>query len=152
MKHITMDEWVKYVTDDIDESTRSEYEMHLYNCDYCMDSYMQAIKLAENDLPTVTNSSEYTEEIIRSTAEINGSFEKQGPKRVIRKRWCEQKLVHYALAVVMTLLLMTTGVFTQLTEAVSKFEKSNQPSLTESLMNKTTSLINQVEEETKEVE
>jgi anti-sigma factor RsiW len=152
MKHITVDEWMKYVTDDVDESTRSEYETHLYDCDHCMDSYMQAIELAENNLPTVTNPSEYTEEIIRSTAEIDSSLKKQEPRHVVRRRWYEQKAVHYALAVAMTLLLMTTGVFTQLTGAVSKFEKSNQPSLTESLMNTTTSLINQVEEETKEAE
>ncbi len=144
MSHISLEEWKKYARNKIDDKQRDAYEEHLYTCEQCMDVYMEAIEsLEQDDLPAIESPS-YVEEVISQIP-----LEKQAQPN---RRWYEDKVFHYVVATAMTLLLMTSGVFSQLLQVTTEFEKSvKHASITENLLNKTTKIIDSVEQKDKEV-
>ncbi|MEI5907628.1 hypothetical protein WAK64_11230 [Bacillus spongiae] len=129
MKHYSLTEWQDYINGNLlDDEVRNEYEQHLYSCDDCLESYMSAIESLETDLPTITEPSLYTDELMKKIP-----F-KEADKTIYRRKWYEDKVFHYLLATAMTFLLMLTGVFSELTNVSSKFEQKTQPSFTEQVL------------------
>ncbi len=151
MNHILLEEWKNYVRDMIDDDKRSRYEQHLSTCDHCMDLYLEAIELVQDDLPTIEGPSLYTDEVM---SRIPFAESASPVSKDRKKNWYEEKMFHYVLATAMTLLLMATGVFSELTKVTTQFEKNrDHSSFTENVVNKTTALIDEVEKiEEKEAE
>ncbi|MFK4998457.1 anti-sigma factor family protein [Bacillus sp. N9] len=114
MKHKTFEKWLQYVQDDLDEQTRVEYENHLYSCDDCLELYLQAVEANEAQMPSLPAAMDFTDTIMK---EIEFSNKRKNPE--IRRK---QTFIHYALAAAMTLLLMSTGVFSHLMNVASEFE------------------------------
>jgi predicted anti-sigma-YlaC factor YlaD len=152
MNHISLGEWKNYAKDEINDDKRFLYEQHLYICDQCMDLYMEAIDSIQDEAPAIEDPSNYTNEVM-STIHFEKAKRPMSEKE-IKKRWYEEKVFHYVLATAMTLLLMATGVFSGLTNITTQFEKNSkdqqQSSITENVLNKTTALLDQVEQSEKE--
>jgi len=68
MKHYSYDKWVAYVKNEINENTREELESHLYTCDQCLETYLQAVSANESSLPVLSNESNFTEQIMAKVA------------------------------------------------------------------------------------
>ncbi|MGM0829387.1 MAG: hypothetical protein ACQEU4_14300 [Bacillota bacterium] len=140
MSHIALEEWKNYVRDEMNDIKRSEYEEHLYSCDQCMSLYMEAIESVQDELPSIEGPSLYTDEVMeRIPVEMNPVVKK------VKKQWYEEKVFHYVLATAMTLILMASGIFGELVKITTDFERNQQPSFTENILNKTTALLDSVE-------
>lgn len=144
MKHISYEEWLDYVENNISEPVRNQYEEHLYTCDRCMGIYLTALEAHETSLPDLTDEAGFTDAVM---AEL-----KSGKKLEIRKKqkFYQHAAFHYFVAAAMTILLMYTGVFQQLIGFAEEFEQSSRPSLTEEVMKRTSTFIDSVENETRE--
>ena len=141
MNHIRYEQWMAYVANEVDELTRHEYEQHLYDCEQCLELYMQAIESQASRLPKLTD--EFTEHVVTNV--MNQSNVKPIETKALSKS--KNSFFHYVIAAAMTLILMSSGIFSQLTQAVSTLEES--PSFTETLLDKTLSFM-QVMERNKE--
>ena len=144
MKHISYEEWLDYVEDNISEPVREQYEAHLYTCDHCMEIYLSALEASEASFPDLPDETGFAEAVM---AEVHS---KKEPEVWKKPKLYQQAAFHYIVAAAMTILLMYTGVFQQLIGFAEEFERSSHPSITEEVMKKTTDLIDTVENETKE--
>ncbi len=150
MNHIDVEQWMLYATDSLDEETRSQYENHLYSCDHCLELYLKAVAAAESQMPVLTNPTEFTESIMK---EIDCVQEKTQNKVKPRKNLRRQTLVHYAIAAAMTLVLMSTGIFSQLTSTISTFENTaaeQEQSVINGWLNKTDSITEKIDDNLRE--
>jgi hypothetical protein len=154
MKHKTFEEWLTYVRDEVDEKTRVEFENHLYECDQCMEVYLEAIERQETSFPTVTDADAFTDGIMAMIEQEKPVSNIEKPRPYAKTKFYQKSVFHYLVAAAMTLLLMTTGVFQELMTIVTDFEKkSPKESITEGIMNETFSFVeesNQTNKEAKE--
>lgn len=147
MKHISYEDWLKYVEDGLNDEVREQYEEHLYSCDSCMEIYLSALEAGETSFPELSDEPGFADSII---AEVQRYKEPEVPDIGKKQRFYQQSAFHYVVAAAMTILLMYTGVFQQLVGFAEEFERSSRPSITNELMNKTTILIENIESETRE--
>lgn len=141
MSHIALEEWKNYARDEMDDNKRTEYEEHLYSCDQCMSLYMEAIEAVEDKLPSIEGPSLYTDEVMEGIP-----VERNPLMKPVKKKWYEEKVFHYVLATVMTLILMASGIFGELTKITTEFEKGRQSvSITDNILNKATVLLDSIE-------
>ncbi|RIW33987.1 hypothetical protein D3H55_10330 [Bacillus salacetis] len=147
MKHVTYEEWQKYVGDGLAEEVRQQYEEHLYSCDDCMEIYLAAIEAGGTSFPEFSDEARFTEDIMN---EVEQYKERDDSRAGKKQRFYQNAAFHYSVAAAMTIVLMYTGIFQQLIGFAEEFERSSRPSFTNELMNKTTDLINNVENQTRE--
>jgi predicted anti-sigma-YlaC factor YlaD len=141
MSHIVLEEWKNYARDEMDHNKRTEYEEHLYSCDQCMSLYMEAVEAVRDELPSIEGPSLYTEEVMERIP-----FERDPVMKPVKKQWYEEKVFHYVLATAMTLILMASGIFGELSKITTEFEKGRQSvSITDNILNKATVLLDSVE-------
>ncbi|MCH1624657.1 anti-sigma factor family protein [Ferdinandcohnia quinoae] len=139
MKHFSEDDWLTYIKDELSESKREELEDHLFSCDQCMDVYIKLIDTQAEQLPDLDDSS-FTDEVMAKL-----------PQKKARKRTVYQHpLFHYGVAAIITITLMTTGVFQSITGIVATVEASSSMSkqeqtLSNSLMEKALSIFDKIE-------
>lgn len=146
MNHIRYEEWLLYVQDTIDEEMRETYENHLYTCDHCLELYLQAVETVESELPQWRESSNFTDSVM---VQVIGSTTKKQEKAYVKKNRKQQTMLHYFLAAAMTLILMSTGVFTQLMNVASDFERDESKqadSFVLTFLNKQDSITDKLEE------
>lgn len=148
MNHISYEKWLQYTRGELDSATRKQYDDHLYNCDQCLSVYLEAVEAMEHTLPVMSNEDIFTDMIMQ---QIEGQKQKQN-KKSQKQSFYQKAIFHYLVAAAMTIILMTSGVFSHLTNAVNDFEtnKKKEPSFVMGLMNKSVSFIDKVEKETKE--
>jgi anti-sigma factor RsiW len=147
MKHVSYEEWLKYVEDELDEEARERYEEHLYSCDHCMEIYLTALETGGTSFPEISDEARFTESVIEEVQQ----YKEQGePSTAKTQRFYQKAAFHYIIAAAMTIVLMYTGVFQQLIGFAEEFERSSHPSITNELMNKTADFINEVENQTRE--
>jgi len=150
MNHMKYENWLKYVRDELNEDTREQYENHLYRCDHCLELYLKAVEATEFQTLEIAESSNFTDSIMKQVTELK-TPEKKKRKKISHK----QTIVHYFVAAAVTLLLMSTGVFTNLMNMASSFENSEQKqadSFVQAFLNKQGSFTNKFEEILKEGE
>lgn len=144
MRHYRDEEWFMYVKGELAESRREELEDHLYSCDQCLEIYMNLVEAQADELPDIEND-HFTNEVVMKLP-----LKKERQKKSI----LQSPIFHYGIAAVVTLTLMSTGVFQSMTGIVgtveaSSFSKQKQ-SVSTSLMEKALSvfdLINTDQEE-----
>jgi anti-sigma factor RsiW len=147
MKHFTHDEWLKYVRNEINEKSRNDFESHLYECDHCLNLYLQAVEESESSLPILSNETTFTDLVmVKVTKEKQTTAE---PSHNNKKPFYKQALFHYFLAAAATILLMVTGAFHSIAAYAGAIESSHfqekQPSVTEGVINKTFAWIDSIE-------
>jgi len=121
--------------DELAESRRGELEDHLYSCDQCLEIYMKLVEDQAVELPDLENI-HFTDEVVMK---LPVNKEKQ------KKSILQSPIFHYGVAAVVTLSLMSTGVFQSMTGIVgtveaSSFSKQRQ-SVSTSLMEKALSVF-----------
>lgn len=134
MNHITYEAWSAYAHDKLDEATCDSYETHLYQCDVCLETYMKVIETIEMKNPTVS-----TEDIMKQVYPVESPL-------TDKTHGYKKTLLHYSIAVAMTFLLMSTGVFTQLTHLDIEKDDSEKPSIVTKLLNSPFSIIDKFKE------
>lgn len=150
MKHISYDHWLQYVRDELNEKTRMEYENHLYSCDHCLERYLQAVEANEFQMPDVPDS--FTDNVmkqIEGPEKRESNYKKEPKKKVV---W-QQTMAHYIVAAAVTLILMSTGVFSQLMNLTGVIENSDPKqsgSIVQSFLNNQDSFIDRFENNVKE--
>lgn len=144
MNHISYEKWLLYVKGELDTTTIKQYDDHLYSCDQCLSVYLEAVGAMEQMLPVMSNENMFTDLVMQ---QIDGQ-----KKKSQKQSFYQKAMFHYLVAAAMTIILMTSGVFSHLTNAVNDFEanKKKEPSVVAGLMNKSVSLIDKVEKESKE--
>jgi len=135
VRHYRDEEWLMYMKDELAESRRGELEDHLYSCDQCLEIYMKLVKDQAVELPDLENI-HFTDEVVMK---LPVNKEKQ------KKSILQSPIFHYGVAAVVTLSLMSTGVFQSMTGIVgtveaSSFSKQRQ-SVSTSLMEKALSVF-----------
>ena|SRR5690625_3284450 len=135
-----------YVENKLDKETRYAYEQHLLSCDQCLALYLEAVESNITVLPKLRD--DFTDNVLDYVTKHSVSK----PQKHKRSNF-QKSFLHYVIAAAMTLFLMSSGLFAQLTELVSQFEKAGNEqtqSFTEELIDKTMSFI-QIDERNKEV-
>jgi predicted anti-sigma-YlaC factor YlaD len=135
MNHISYEQWMQYVKNELESQVREVYDDHLYNCDQCLELYLQAVSEHESELPVLSSTDTFTNSIMEQVSETKKPLtKKNGP-------FYQNTLFHYAIATAMTILFMTSGVFQSITQYVDTVKgpsiEERTPSVTEELMNKT---------------
>lgn len=156
MKHVPVEEWLKYVNGELAENVQLDYEDHLYSCETCLEVYSEVISSHGEVLPT-PSSSTFTNDVMAliqgETVQQPITNEVQKPGKKKEKSFVQSTIFHYAAAAGFTLLFTFSGVFQSMTGFVDKFEKSaqeQQPSVTETVMNKTLTWFDEWEVKNKE--
>ncbi|MCJ7840978.1 hypothetical protein MUB24_08695 [Lederbergia sp. NSJ-179] len=145
MNHYRIDHWLQYVRDELDDETRIQYENHLYDCDHCLELYLQAVDANEFQMPELAEPNHFTDSIMKQVQEINT---KEDQPKIRAKHSYKQTFIHYSIAVAMTFILMSTGVFSQLLKmphTIENSESKQSESFIQSFLNKQGSIINKFE-------
>src|SRR5690625_1095796 len=139
MNHITDEQWLAYVKNELNEKMRSHYDDHLYTCDHCLALYLKAIETVELQHSVIT-----TDEIIQT---VNKNVEIKQTQEIKEPSFYKKALFHYIVAAAMTLLLMSSGVFSQLIHVVTDIETQdgNRSSMISKLMDSSISIVDQIE-------
>lgn len=139
MSHFGYEQWVAYVNNEVDETTREAYEHHLFTCEECLGVYMQAVESQADTLPEL--SDEFTDKVVEY---VIPKQNKQKSRSLFKKSF-----FHYVIAAAMTIILMSSGIFGQLAQVASNYEEKAETeqnqSLTEELVDKTLSFIQVIE-------
>jgi len=145
MNHISEEQWKKYVQDEVDLSTRRQYEEHLYRCDQCLELYLHAVAAYEEKLPDVTDPAAFTGQILEKVAEQPKEMQAEAARP-----FYQRTIVHYTVAAAITVMFMTSGVFHSITTVQSPALPESSPSVTEQLVNKTVAWLNVIEQKNRE--
>ncbi|OCA82998.1 hypothetical protein A8F94_17785 [Bacillus sp. FJAT-27225] len=140
MKHYELADWQLYTSGKVSRSYEAEMEDHLYSCSQCLNLYMQAIELAEGNLPIVEDS-RFTEKVMNQLGNEQGFYKSKNGNSKANQYSYKKQLVHYILAAVATLVLTFSGVFQSITGLAgttgSIKPQTNKPSYTEEFIAKT---------------
>lgn len=132
MNHYSVENWLQYVRDELEEETRTQYEDHLYHCDHCLALYLQAVEINDAQELELSETKNFADSIMEQIAEIKHPVQcEQKKKQRLHSR--KQTFIHYTVAVAMMMILMSTGVFSQLMRMASTVE-SNESHHTESFI------------------
>jgi predicted anti-sigma-YlaC factor YlaD len=140
MSHFTEKEWKGYTEGTLDKGQQTVMEDHLYECDACLADYLQFTQQLDHyEVPETPKGQ--MEELLKEMKVTK--IEKKQTKRKQNQIW------HYVIAASLTLTLMSTGLFHQVTgawtEAESSLTKKAPESMTENLMKKTLSVIDSLQ-------
>lgn len=154
MNHYTYHEWYKYVKGERKQNKKRLMDKHLYTCDHCLNLYLQAVEELEHLLPDIINQDYFTDEVMSQVSEIEGTdLPAQLKSRTNRRPVYQSVFFHYAIAVAMTILLMTTGVFQTIFHYADNVQKNSfQPketSITVGLVDKTFTWIDSLKDKRK---
>lgn len=91
MEHFSMEDWRKYVKNELTEAERELYEDHLYICDECLEVYLEAMDEEEQSLPAMPGEEDFTNLVM---SQIKGGAPEeakeqsgQSPKVSLFERW-----------------------------------------------------------------
>src|SRR5690625_5191681 len=118
MKHISHNDWLAYINDNLDDHTRDVYEDHLYQCDECLSTYMAAV-----DGISAMETSQTSDAIVNY---VNKQLKIDTTPKDEQSNIHKKTILHYVVAVAMTFILMTTGVFSQLTNFAQLIKEHDQ--------------------------
>ncbi|MDR4888160.1 hypothetical protein RGU12_11420 [Fredinandcohnia sp. QZ13] len=139
MRHFSKEEWLLYIKDQLEEPKREELENHLFSCDQCLEIYMELIEDQAEEIPNLEND-RFTDEVVTKLPVRKG---KQ------KESFLRSPIFHYGIAAVVTLTLMSTGVFQSMAGIIGIVETSNfseqKQSVSNHLMEKALSLFDIIE-------
>lgn len=160
VKHMSQAQMNHYILNQLEQSERNEIEAHLYTCDVCLEQYMNGLEQLQQQLPNLPSNHGFAEKIIQQLSLPTQSIEqlsletKKEPPSLVpsapkpKRRNHLQPFVHYTIAASITLLLMSSGVFQEITGFASTIEvtsvKQEENSVTNHLMDKALSFIRKI--------
>jgi anti-sigma factor RsiW len=172
--HYSKEEWQMYAEGRIDDRDRDAFEKHLYECDICMNQYVELLEglndsgksqevsssdAWERDMP----GKDFTDRVMAALKELGGTAlpvpeesgagvaadggvdaKGRGKAVVSQVPLFRRPLFHYAVAAVITLILMSTGMFHNISSRVEHLETQSgeqREPISERLMEKTVSML-----------
>ncbi|WP_079914193.1 anti-sigma factor [Paenibacillus sp. 32352] len=166
MKHHTTEEWSRYARQELSIEEQLEYETHLSTCDECLEKYMQGLELTTDTFPRLAEEAETAivesvmQRIESQTPSLSGVPE-IAPKSVQRRQasqtpsFLRHPVFHYAVAAVITLLLMGTSTFQTLMDKVGSAEtnieagpwvqEESRSSVSQKIMEKTIGVLDSIQ-------
>lgn len=148
--HLTIEEWRRYIQNEMTTSERERADRELLVCEGCMWLFMEAMEEAERsessslptlELPDMAQLEERVISELRNGAPVREVIESSNepmeasdrkpkiqaitmnahqPKR--RGSWLQHPVTHYTLAASITLLLIATGALTGFSEKLQQLE------------------------------
>jgi len=100
MEHYNQQHWSAYLLNIVDEEERIIMENHLYNCDQCMDLYINQLEAENEEL--AEPSTTFTKTVMK------GIFKEEQRKNKAQRITLFK---YYTIAASITLILVATGVF-----------------------------------------
>ncbi|MBC8079923.1 MAG: hypothetical protein H7X86_06235 [Gorillibacterium sp.] len=145
-QHESNELWLAYIQDQLPEVVRNRMEKHLESCDDCLQAYMANL----NFLPLAEPGEElfgaaFTDQVMASLP----TLQTVGKKLPSKERWFHRTIVHYAAAAAVTIIMMSSGVFSEVPKQLERLEAS-QPwkqgdSLSDQLMKKTSTFLDSIQ-------
>lgn len=163
MNHPGQSLWEKYVEGSLEESVREQCEEHLAACEQCLGLYMNVLE-QQQELPQLTDETVFLEAVMERydaarwdqedgrlvmpdepEHKLKGSGAERGIERPPRRKGLHP-IVHYAVAAIITAVLMSAGVFDSLTERMGQLEMQHSEGaearpVSERLLDKTSEMI-----------
>jgi anti-sigma factor RsiW len=149
-------DWQAYINKQLTAAQYDEYDEHLYTCDACLQLYMEAIEvsveitMAEVPMKVVNHimtaiQLEKREPEKRRVQHVRSSLKRKSVPLTRRP------LFQYTVAAIITLVLMSAGVFQGLSLRISHIEtatsKEQQESFSQKLMERTVSVLDAVQDQ-----
>ena len=145
MSHFSTKDWEDFIANNLPESQQLMMEEHLYACENCLADYLHVNEQVH--IIDVPETPEYRIEDLLNEMEVVIENEKRHKKTAFKPIW------QYVIAASLTIILMSSGMFHHVTgiwkEAESGLTKT-PVSLTDSLMDKTLSLLDHLHQTNKE--
>ncbi|MCS7460026.1 hypothetical protein N0M98_07700 [Paenibacillus doosanensis] len=160
MNHYTIQQWSRYVRQQLSADEQLQYEAHLGSCDQCLERYMQCLDASGEELPELPNSASVTisESVMRQIGKEEALLTEPVEVRQRRPKtpaFFRHPLFHYMVAAVITILLMGTGAFQSLADRIGKAEtnveaagmlqESSRPSVSHQIMDKTIGMLDAIQ-------
>ncbi|WP_449601840.1 hypothetical protein [Paenibacillus sp. Marseille-Q9583] len=140
-----------YIEGHMDAAIREDWERLLLEDEETFTSYMKMLDELQEDLPSLENSSVFTERVMGEWANLTESSEvleqmtvEEGGRRY---RWYEKTVFHYAVAASLTLLIMSSGMFDKLHTGQMELmisKKDNSLSFSEQVIQATSGWLDQL--------
>lgn len=150
LKHVTIEQCRHYILGQLSDHDQQTFEDHIYTCDQCLSMYMTTIEQHSMTLPHISDEAQFTDDT------MDLLLEETLPSKVMSitskprtKRWYENTIAYYTIAAGITIFLMSTGVFDSLMQLTNITKTERQTSLSDTLMNKTVSMIDVIEKNNK---
>jgi hypothetical protein len=149
--HYSKEQWRQYIQRLIPDQDAEHMDNHLYACDICLEIYMECLEHA-SQLPSMIPMTEWNDQVMEMISAI--SLPDSSAKVHCRKLRgiLYHPAFHYAVAAVITLLLMSTGMFQQLVDQVQRMDAAavserveEQSSISQQLMEKTLQALNTIQ-------
>jgi hypothetical protein len=156
MKHgddpIQREQAKAYIEGHMEEAIREDWEQLLLEDEESLTSYMEMLDELQEELPSLENSSAFTERImgawVKPMAESSALVEQVAVEEGGRRyRWYEKTIFHYAVAASLTLLIMSSGMFDKLHTGQMELmipKKDNLPSFSEQVIQATSGWLDQL--------
>lgn len=145
MSHIHKEKLTGYLKLTINMQERLMIEEHLDTCEQCFDLYLD---MMDDFTPEVKLSDSFTDNTLEKILQSQVFSEKTNHST--SKKDARKTILHYALAAGLTIILMLSGVFQDIVNFTNQDTYTRGPSITESLMSKTESLLNKLDQINKE--
>lgn len=150
MRHYTRQEWMDYCKGLLNDETKGEMERHLTDCGSCLELYISAIEETTEEDAAKFMSPTFADIVIDRISEESPGVKRKSPTKYPRKIF-----INYVVAAGLTLILTLSGFFQFLSEGIPKasdvlvdesvtFGDTVTKEWTEGLMNKTQSILNQI--------
>jgi hypothetical protein len=166
MKHYTLEQWKKYVGQDLTDEDSADYETHLSSCEPCLELYMQSLEVAAESYPVLVNGASLANKVMLTIAAQKsenprnhrilqfGTVHRQKPLKLAS--WVRHPLFHYTVAAAVTLALMSSGIFQSIADRVGQVDRLRaetaqekplieQPSVSKKLMEKTIVMLDSIQ-------
>jgi hypothetical protein len=160
MKHYDIEAWSAYVKGQLSAEAQCDQEAHLYGCEACLQLYMDCV--IAHDVEPVTNAPKpsYLEDkwieqiMIRIETQKQLHHKLSAPFR--KPALYRMPVFQYALAAAITISLMTTGIFHEITSGIEQSPPTTTQTLdtsyTDQLMDKTVAVLDAIQLKAKLIE
>jgi anti-sigma factor RsiW len=153
-------DWQAYIKHQLQNDTSLEYEEHLYACDACLELYMEVVEALQQptSVKAINKQADKIMAQIQSENHVDTpeKIAVQGivtPKGIRRVPLTRRPLFQYGVAAILTLMLMSAGVFQGLSHRISHIEsktnRDQQESFSQKLMEKTVAMLDAVQTQPK---
>lgn len=134
--------WRQYILGELSTNKQVELERMLIEDEAALMEYMEAFESIEKELPQLPNLNDFTDQVMRALPFTDSSAAPLQPiKSDSRWAWIKHPITHYTVAASITLLLINSGFFDQLTINVDDMVKEDSKPYSEQWMNKATSWL-----------
>lgn len=151
MKHYDYIEWLLYKNNALPEEKHNEMELHLFNCDICMEIFLSLIDEKEVEAAGNVIPDNFNEKVINKITK--NKVRELKPK--VKKKAFNYYFGYYVAVASVTIFLTFSGFYTNLVDSVPRITKSikvveeERPNIianfSDKIVNSTSALIGNIE-------